>query len=559
LNPILVTGIIFFSSTMLALYMIINNQHVRKIFTKYWKILIILILLNFVFKFPVNLKFFDGLEYEDSYIYKASARSIYEGNYHFSVINPYFPTSCVFGSINDCNYSAIFVTNYLGYPYLIYLGYSIFGYQVTIANIISLLFSSISIVFLFICALLIIENVVFAGCCSFVFITIPMFNVYSSTSLTEPLSNSYAILGVMIYLMCIYYPNKLESIYTKIIGTLTIIFTLTFGILVKTTNLSIVYCLPIISFLYLFIGKKHRHNRNAIQKLFITLPGVVIILVFSFVSLDVLGIVDINKGDISQAPFALSYFKDLAPVFLKSFLSIRWHLFYFLFFLIGLFVSIKKGYALFPILIFLFYLALYTTHYRSYYYTRGIEVTIDEAFRYTTSMISFYSLTVGLGIYFFITKISKNLNPYGLKKSLRTILVILSIFILGVSYFYSYQNRAYFIEDELKSRIYPVKRTLEFINHKNISVISSEHILFQIYGNKSLDVIDFNSIDILIPTSLVDERIETKEVIYLQTIENDEINGKRYSKQFEFIESKNKELIYEEDHFRIYRIFDPKL
>ena len=116
LNPIEVTGIFFFGSLILAFSYLTINKFIKNAFKKYWKIIVVLILANIAMKIPYKSDFFDGLEYEDSYIYKTSARAIYEGEYEFSKISPYYPTSCIYGSIKDCRMSAIFVTNFLGYP-----------------------------------------------------------------------------------------------------------------------------------------------------------------------------------------------------------------------------------------------------------------------------------------------------------------------------------------------------------------------------------------------------------------------------------------------------------
>ena len=556
LSPIFLTGLFFFSSTIITLLFIINNHHIRELLKNNWKLIIFLVLLNFIFKCPLNFEFFDGLEYEDSYIYKASARSIYENKYHISNVNLFFPTSCVFGSIDNCNHSAIFVTNFLGYPYVIYIGYSIFGYYPFIANIISLAFSSISIIFLFICALLLIKDLLFAATCSFIFITIPMFNIYSSTSLTEPLSNSYAILVLMLYLTFIFYPNKKRgpSALSIILGLLALIFTLTFAILVKTTNLSLVFCLPLISIIYVICDKEIRDNKKIKFNLLITIPAILLVLIFSFTILEVLEIVDITRGDIEQDSFSLAYFKDIAPVFLKSFLNFKWHLFYFVFFLLGIFISIKNRLGLFPTIIFAFYFVLYTTHYRSYYYTRGVPVSIDEFFRYTTSMIFVYVLIVGFGIFYFLNYLKKLLKHTRFVLPFKIILFSIIVSLLFISYYFTSKNRSYFIEDEIRSRILPVKKTMEFITNENMAIITSEHILFQVYGDKELELIDFCSIDVLIPTELIDEVIKTREVIYLQTIKSDEIDRQRYPAQFEYIESKEKEILYEEDKFKIYKL-----
>lgn len=537
-------------------FSIFNNQYFKRLLKRHWKILIFLVFLNFALKFPINLEFFDGLEYEDAYIYKASARSIYENKYHISNINPFFPTSCVFGSINECKHSAIFVTNFLGYPYLISLGYSTLGYHPCIANIISLVFSSLSIIFLFICALLIIENSLFALSCSFVFITIPMFNIYSSTSLTEPLSNSYVILVLMLYIMFVFYPVKKNDhkIISTLLGMLALMFTMIYAILVKTTNLSLAFCLPLVASFYFVFNKESRDNEKATKNLFMTFPVIAFVLLFSFIFLNVLKIADINRGDIGQDPFSFAYLKNLVPVFLRSLINFKWHLFYFIFFLSGLFISIKIKYGLFLPLTFLSYFVLYTTHYRSYYFTRGVPVSIDETFRYMTSMISIYSLVVGIGIYYFLKYLRKIFTKFKIYYSFKILVLSAIMVLLFISFQYTSKNRAYFIEDEIRSRIYPVMKTLEFLEDENTTVITSEHILFQIYGDKNLDLIDFCSIDVLIPTDLIDEKIKTQDVIYLQTIENDSISYERYFKQFSYVESKNKELLHEDTQFKIYKL-----
>lgn len=556
MNPVFTTGFCFFLSTIFIFIALGLNQHAKKLLKKHWKILIVLVLLSFAFKFPINSEYFDGLEYEDSYIYKAAARSIYEKSFHPSELNPYFPASCILGSIRDCNLSAIQVTNFLGYPYLIYLGYSVFGYQINLANIVSLLFSSFSIVFIFLCSLLILEKFMYALSCSFVYITIPLFNIYSSTSLTEPLSNSYLILAMMLYLLFVFYPNKSESqnFFSNLIWIFALFFTLIYAIFAKTTNLSLVFCLPLIAFFYIYTTKKKFNIKTVKRNFLMTLPVIIIVILISFTVLNTPGIVGIDKGDIGQNPFSLTYLKDLVPIFLKAFLSFDWHLFYFAFFIIGIVLSIKMKYGLFSVVVFFSFLFLYTSHYRSYYYTRGLSVSIDESFRYMTSFISMYSLIVGLGIYHFLKISKKILDRFKIKYLFKSILIIGLIGILCVSYYFTAKNRSYFIEDEYRSRIHPVKKTLEFVKERNISVLTSDHVLFQIYGPSNLELIDFSSIAVLIPTNMVDEKIENQEVIYLQTMEEDRVNGERYSEQFKYINSREKELLYEEESFKIFRI-----
>jgi len=554
LNPIEVTSIFFFGSLTLAFCYLATNKFIKNAFKQYWKILVLLILANIAIKIPYKSNFFDGLEYEDSYIYKASARAIYEGKYDFSKINPYYPTSCIYGSLEDCQMSGIFVTNFLGYPYLITLGYRLFGYQINISNIVSLLFSGISIAFVFTAALLLIDKLLFAVICSFVYITIPIFNVYASTSLTEPLSNAYLMLVLLLYLTFLNSDLEGKRVRLKnILGLSAIAFSMIFSILVKTTNLSLVFCLPIAGLISLMAEKKLK-DRNQRIKLLISLPVIFLVFLFSAFVLKFQTAVEINRGDIGVNPFSLSYFKALAPIFAGSFFDFQWYLVFTPFFLAGIVLGIKKKNEIFPIFIFVFYFVLYTLHYRSYYFTRGLPVMKDEALRYMTSIISVYSIIAGLGIYYllrWIRKVTGNRPATSVSKSL---VVALLVIILGVSVFFTLKCRAYFVEDEYNVRIAPVLKTLEYLKNKDAVLITSKHILFQIYGNPDLKLIEFCSINNQILEDEVDGLIRSGNVYYLETWDRDAVDEERYKQQYRYIDSTIKEHVISGNNYQLFKL-----
>jgi hypothetical protein len=554
LNPIEVTGIFFFGSLVLAFSYLSKSKFIKSAFKKYWKIFVVLILANIALKIPYKSTFFDGLEYEDSYIYKASARAFHEGEYQFSAINPYYPTSCVYGSLKDCRMSGIFVTNFLGYPYIINLGYRLFGYQKDIANIVSLLFSGISIAFLFIAAFLIIDRLLFALICCFVYITIPIFNVYASTSLTEPLSNAYLILVLLLYLTFINPDIEEKRVQLQnILGLSAIAFSLIFSILVKTTNMSLIFCLPIAGLISLMADKEIK-DRNQRKRFLISLPVVCFVFLFSSQVLKFQTGIEINRGDIGVSPFSLSYFKTLAPVFVASFFDLRWYLVYTLFFLAGIFFGLKKRIGILPIVVFSFYFVLYTLHYRSYYFIRGLPVMKDEALRYMTSIVSVFSIIVGLGVYYLWQSIRKTEPNRPARLLGKSLIASLLIAVLAVSMFFTLKCRAYYVEDEYNVRVAPVKKTLEYLGWKDDILITSEHILFQIYGNVDLRLIDFCSIDILIPKEEIDSLIRSASVYYLETIARDSLDEERYRPQLQYLDSKRKEHVYAGQNFSIYRL-----
>ena len=548
------TGIFFFGSLILAFCYFAINKFIRNALKQYWKIIALLILANIALKIPYKSTFFDGLEYEDSYIYKASARAFHEGEYQFSAINPYYPTSCVYGSLKDCRMSGIFVTNFLGYPYIINLGYRLFGYQKDIANIVSLLFSGVSIAFLFTAALLIIDRLLFALICCFVYITIPIFNVYASTSLTEPLSNACLIFVLLLYLAFINYSFEGKGLPLKdIFGLSAIAFSVIFSILVKTTNISLVFCLPIVGLIFLMTDKKIK-DRNQRNRFLISLPVICFVFLFSALVLKFQTGIEINRADIGLSPFSLSYFKALAPVFAASFLDLRWYLVYTLFFLAGIFFGLKKRIGILPIVVFSFYFVLYTLHYRSYYFIRGLPAAKDEALRYMTSIISIYSLIVGLGVYYLWRSIRKAEANRPARLFGKSLIASLIAMLLGLSTFFTLKYRAYFVEDEQNVRIAPVIKALEYLGGQDDILITSEHVLFQIYGNVDLRLIDFCSIDILIPKEEIDSLIRSASVYYLDTIARDSLDEERYRPQLQYLDSKRKEHVYAGQNYSIYRL-----
>lgn len=554
LNPIEVTGIFFFGSLILAVSYLSMNKFINNTFRKYWKIIVVLILANIALKIPYKSDFFDGLEYEDSYIYKASARAIYEGEYEFSNINPYYPTSSIYGSIKDNRMSAIFVTNFLGYPYLINMGYRVFGYHVNISNIVSLAFSGLSIAFVFLIALLIIDSLSLALICSFVYLTIPIFNVYASTSLTEPLSTVFLSVVLLVYLIfnISEHKNK-DPLYKNILGMASIAFTMIFAILIKTTNISLVFCLPIAGLVY-SVGKKTLKDRYSRNKFLMSLSAIIIVFLFSVLVLKFQTAVEINRGDIGVNPFSFPFFKILAPIFAISFFNFKWYLFYSALFIVGVYFGLRKKNGIFPIVIFFFYFVLHTSHYRSYYFTRGVPVTTDEALRYMTSLVSVYSIIVGLGIYGlwqWLKMLGRDRVNVLLRKS---IAITVAILVLGVSILFTLKCRSYFVEDEYNVRIAPVMKTLKYLKNKDDVLITSEHILFQIYGNANLKLMDFCSIENQIPKEEVESLIRSTNVYYLQTMDRGGVDEERYQKQFQNIDSKPKILLLSERNYQLFKL-----
>jgi len=384
--------------------------------------------------------------------------------------------------------------------------------------------------------------------------TIPIFNVYASTSLTEPLSNAYLAFVLLLYLIygCLEREKK-DSVFSNILGLSAIAFTMIFSILIKTANISLVFCLPIAGLISL-IGNKKFKDSNKRNRFLISLLIIFIVFVFSVLVLGFQTAVEINRGDIGVNPFSFSFFKALAPMFAESFFNIQWYLAYSLLFVLGIFFGLKKKKAIFPIVIFIFYFVLYAAHYRSYYFTKGIPVIKDEAIRYMSSIAFVYSIIVGLGIYYLWEWLKKLRDDRAYIYISKSISIALAIFVLAFSVCASLNCRAYFVEDEYNVRISPVLKTLEYLRNRDDILITSEHVLFQIYGSPDLKLIDFCSIDNLISIDEIDNIIRSKDVFYLAKMERDSVDEQRYKQQCLYIDSKEKEVIYLDENYKLYRL-----
>jgi hypothetical protein len=171
-----------------------------------------------------------------------------------------------------------------------------------------------------------------------------------------------------------------------------------------------------------------------------------------------------------------------------------------------------------------------------------------------TSLVSVYSLIVGLGIYR-LWQWLKALGRSGVNVHVRNSISIASaMLILGVSIIFTLKCRAYFVEDEYNVRIAPAAKTLEYLKSKDDVLITSEHILFQIYGRADLKLIDFYSINNQIPEDEVDSLIRSANVYYLEPMDRGGVDEERYKQQYRYIDSKRKEHVISGNNYQLFKL-----
>ncbi len=560
--PVLITILFFLGSAIFASISLSNNKYIVQIIKTHWKWIIVILILNCLFKFPFNTPFFHGLEYEDAYVYKASARFIeYKKDYS---VDPFLTTSCTFGSLKNCQFSGTYSGHVIGYPVIVSLLQYIVGDHPDIANYLSLFFSILSVLILFLVAQLIFNNKIYSALSCLIFISVPVFNIFSSSSVSEPTSNIYITLALLLYLAYMHYPNESHNynLRSSILSWTALFFTSLIMVLIKRENYALILCLPIATLFYLILCRNNLDNKvkRSIKVNLIAYTTIIIIVsIFYFVIMGVMKGNTIEMIEINKATFSIDYFLELLPLFLKSFFHFEWYFLFSTFLLIGYCYSIKRSLAIFPIIIFSLYFLLYTSHYRHYVFVKGGAVTEFETLRYMTNLMSVYSLIAGSGIVA-IYKIAEKLIPkINLFQSKAFVYICASI-ILGSCFILTLRLRHNFVEDEYFSRISPVIRTINFSKNKgNAYILTEESLLFQIYGNENLNLIDFSLISINIPKAKLDKLINQNYVVYLDKYNNGEaIWAQRFKEQFDYINSKRKLLIFdgkkENGNYKIYRI-----
>ncbi len=518
--PITITGSLFFGSAILSFISLVSNKNVIQIVATNWKRLLIILAISFLFKCPLNTSFFHGLEYEDAYVYKASARYFnYKNNFD---VDPFLTTSCVTGSLDNCTSSATYSGHVIGYPFIVSFISSIVGYYPNIANYISLGFSTLAVALLFIVAQLIFNNKTLSTISCIVFISVPVFNVFSSTSLSEPTSNIYITLAFLLYLTFVHYPNdaKCYNRFNKFLSWAAILFTFLFMVLIKRENISLSMSLPVATLLYFFMN---RHNLDNLTKtnikanLLTYLPILITVIAFAFYVIDFNKTLSVEENDISNKSFSIKYFLDLMPLFMKSFFCFKWYFLFSAFLIVGVFCMTRTGFTLFPIIIFFSYFLLYSSHYRSYFYVKGGIVNEFETLRYMTNLMSMYSLIVGMGLFSIYIISKKKISKIRSLFQSKLFQYIFTFTLLVTCFFLTQRLREEFVQDEYYTRIQPVLETISrFQDINNLIVITGESLLFYIYGKEDLNIIEFASISRNIPETDLDELIDGNYLYILE-------------------------------------------
>lgn len=454
---------------------------------------------------------FWGLEYEDSYIYSAVSRQM-NMNYSFNH-DILFTKYIIFGDIKSGTLTQTISGHFAFFPALLSVVNIFFGYNTTNIIILNLVLSIINILFTCKTFNLLVKNKKSQLFFGLLYASIPFLSVYNTSGLSETASSVFVIIAIYYYIK-----NSIED-KNRIYTSLYILFIL-LAFIIKRDNL-VLLILPIVHLLKYFYSFERNFKKKAVIFGIATLTVFFVLIIFK-VDKTILD----ERNDINYSPFRLEYFYTLFPVFFGSLFNMKFFGQFVLFIFASIFVIKKiKFNTIVLITIALIYMLMYSFHYRSYYMVNGTYTpNIIDTFRYYTNFFSIFFIGFSVTIFNVLHVV---INKY------KMIITVAIVTCLMINFYSNYQIRDEFSSIEYYERIKPVIESLKTIS-KNDIIVTDRPVLFQMFGEANIFVVDITSISIK-ELNMLDDLKKNKKIFYMK----DEEVDNRYSIK-KYFEEKNK-------------------
>src|SRR4051812_25215078 len=98
---------------------LVSDRSARTAIHSEWRLVSLALLILVAFRIPLHGTFFHGMEYEDSYVYSVSSRSL--PPLSNTVGSPYLIGTCVGGSFASCALWQTYSGHYIGYAAILRL------------------------------------------------------------------------------------------------------------------------------------------------------------------------------------------------------------------------------------------------------------------------------------------------------------------------------------------------------------------------------------------------------------------------------------------------------
>jgi len=435
-------------------------------------LLVFSILVTLIFKFPYSNHFL-GLEYEDAYVFNFSARQLSENIYPLSLSTDGISIGSINNPISTVTYGGHFIT----YPVFISWFYNIFGFNMYIPSYLNAFIELLTIFMLSVLFKKIFKfdrTWWFAG---LIFSIAPVMNVFSNTHLAETFSSFAVLLSVLSF----YYFFKSKKPLSLIVFG---VFFLT-ALVTKRENL-VIFSFYLVFTFYFLISKKEKLKTIIFP---ISLSIIIIAIYLCFIK-NVFSIEQNEAIDISTSTFSFVNFLKLVPIFTKALFRMKWFGIHSILFVLAILYIIfyKRDNILLVSLIVLYisFFAIYTLHYRSYYFINFGKVAPFESLRYLNNFFLVSTIIIAI----ILSELIKNKRFEKISVSLLSIVLLFSV----IS---TIKLRKNFSDIEQVQRFENPEKVLKFLSFKNDSstLITDNILIFQLLGSKDLNLVDLNCLN----------------------------------------------------------------
>jgi hypothetical protein len=416
---------------------------------------------------------FWGLEYEDSFIYSDTAR--YLGFAYDYNSMPFKCQSCIDGSYVNCYQYGSFGGHFLSIPFMIAGINWIFGFHYSNIFILNFSFSLLIVGLVIFSRYKFNLQKIFALNIFLLLMTItPFITIFNTSGLAETISSFF----IVAFLFSIYKTNESNFNIKSYEYWLTILFLFS-AVLIKRENFILII------FLYSIPIFRHFFNQSVLSKSYLTLTILSTLILFLF-SLYI-GLLEIenNEGsDIGSITFSFNFLVVNLKQLLIAITNFKyWGLtgFFFIFSIAYVFYKNKiNKFGLMCLILSVYYIILYSSHYRSYYQVVYNFSDPFETLRYSSNYLPLIILFIST------IKIDFSLLQSLKIKFILNIILFIIIFTLIINVV---NTRIEFYKDESISRIQPIKDLLAISNSNDI-IITDIPIIFHCYSDKNQKIID---------------------------------------------------------------------
>lgn len=441
----------YFDLTLLLLLLIVLLYVIQKELRtdgKAVQYIVLSTVLTLAFKYNWGTPFW-GLEYEDAYAFSFCSRQFSYNIYPSS----FLVDAITIGSLQEPIAMGTYGGHFITYSTFLSIFTQLFGWSFELLCIVN---CAVSFFIMLILSLMFktsknwfIAPILY--CCA------PIINVFTTCMLSETFSSFICL----IFVFAFWRRNTWSVKLLKYIAFFV-------ALLCKRENL----ILCIFPALDALLCLKQSNVKNSIREvLYISIPYVSLIMVYFFSIQNVLEIEKIESADIGMPTFSISYFIRLFPVFVKSLLSPFAFSICILvcIYILGLHLFKQRKITkqtIYPIVLFLMYLLLYSSHYRGWFFIQGTNVNEFETYRYINNF------------YFLLIVSTGSVCCFQTKKVLCFLLML-----LGFSFYETKVSRQYYYNIEQKCRFDEVNEVLDVITKNGtkepIMLICDNILLYQ--------------------------------------------------------------------------------